>query len=196
MALPGSVYVYQGEELGLWEVEDIPDELRQDPIWQRTGGADPGRDGCRVPLPWSGTSRRSASRRRTRRAEPWLPQPEEWRDLTVEAETGARTRCSSSTARPCASAGRARARRRPDDLAAAADGVLAFDRGASVALRGQPVGRPVELPAHARVLLASGPLDRRPAAAGHGRVAARARFVTLTDGWSRRPPGGPGGVRR
>ena len=55
MALPGSVYMYQGEELGLWEVQDIPDELRQDPIWQRTGGADPGRDGCRVPLPWSGT---------------------------------------------------------------------------------------------------------------------------------------------
>ena len=38
MALPGSVYVYQGEELGLWEVQDIPDELRQDPIWHRTGG--------------------------------------------------------------------------------------------------------------------------------------------------------------
>ena len=55
MALPGSVYIYQGEELGLWEVQDIPDELRQDPIWRRTGGADPGRDGSRVPLPWSGT---------------------------------------------------------------------------------------------------------------------------------------------
>ena len=53
-ALPGSVYVYQGEELGLWEVEDIPDERRQDPIWHRTGGADPGRDGSRVPLPWAG----------------------------------------------------------------------------------------------------------------------------------------------
>ena len=55
MALPGAVYIYQGEELGLWEVQDIPDELRQDPIWARTGGADPGRDGSRVPLPWSGT---------------------------------------------------------------------------------------------------------------------------------------------
>jgi Alpha amylase, catalytic domain len=54
MALPGAVYVYQGEELGLGEVEDILGELRQDPIWHRTGGADPGRDGSRVPLPWSG----------------------------------------------------------------------------------------------------------------------------------------------
>src|SRR6266516_1210395 len=88
MALPGSVYLYQGEELGLWEVEDIPDELRQDPIWHRTGGADPGRDGSRVPLPWSGLeppfgfSLPAASR------EPWLPQPKEWRDLTVEAQSG------------------------------------------------------------------------------------------------------------
>ena len=57
MALPGSVYVYQGEELGLWEVQDIPDERRQDPIWRRTSGADPGRDGARVPLPWSGLER-------------------------------------------------------------------------------------------------------------------------------------------
>jgi len=47
MALPGSVYLYQGEELGLWEVEDLPDEKRQDPIWHRTGGADPGQDGSR-----------------------------------------------------------------------------------------------------------------------------------------------------
>jgi alpha-glucosidase len=55
MALPGAIYIYQGEELGLWEVQDIPDELRQDPIWARTHGADPGRDGSRVPMPWAGT---------------------------------------------------------------------------------------------------------------------------------------------
>ncbi len=70
MALPGSVYVYQGEELGLWEVQDIPDERRQDPIWQRTGGADPGRDGSRVPLPWAGhrAAIRLLAGRRGRRA--------------------------------------------------------------------------------------------------------------------------------
>lgn len=54
LALPGSVYLYQGEELGLPEVEDIPAELLQDPMYFRSGGTDPGRDGCRVPLPWSG----------------------------------------------------------------------------------------------------------------------------------------------
>ena len=48
------MYVYQGEELGLPEVEDIPFERRQDPMWLRSGGVDPGRDGCRIPLPWTG----------------------------------------------------------------------------------------------------------------------------------------------
>ncbi|HWG11813.1 MAG TPA: glycoside hydrolase family 13 protein [Streptosporangiaceae bacterium] len=54
LSLPGTAYVYQGEELGLWEVEDIPDADRQDPMWQRSGHQHLGRDGCRVPLPWSG----------------------------------------------------------------------------------------------------------------------------------------------
>src|SRR5207244_6201463 len=54
MALPGAVYVYQGEELGLPEVEDLPDAVRQDPMFFRSGGDDPGRDGCRVPIPWAG----------------------------------------------------------------------------------------------------------------------------------------------
>ncbi|GAA4206680.1 DUF3459 domain-containing protein [Microbispora amethystogenes] len=82
MALPGSVYVYQGEELGLWEVEDIPDDLREDLIWARSGHTDPGRDGCRVPLPWSGTEPPFGYGT----GEPWLPQPAGWRDLTVEAQ--------------------------------------------------------------------------------------------------------------
>ena len=88
MALPGSVYVYQGEELGLWEVEDIPDERRQDPIWHRTGGADPGRDGSRVPLPWAGQEPPFGFSPPGATGQPWLPQPKEWRELTVEAQTG------------------------------------------------------------------------------------------------------------
>lgn len=76
LALPGSQYLYQGEELGLPEVLDLPDHARQDPSWIRTGGVDVGRDGCRVPLPWTthpesfGFSPPDAS------AAPWLPQPE------------------------------------------------------------------------------------------------------------------------
>ncbi len=56
LALPGSVYLYQGEELGLPEVFDLPAEARQDPIWRRSEGAVRGRDGCRVPLPWIGSA--------------------------------------------------------------------------------------------------------------------------------------------
>ncbi|MEV0071886.1 glycoside hydrolase family 13 protein [Amycolatopsis sp. NPDC050768] len=82
LALPGGVYVYQGEELGLWEVEDIPSELRQDPVWARTDGADPGRDGCRVPLPWSGPAAPFGFGTGT----PWLPQPSSWAEYTASAE--------------------------------------------------------------------------------------------------------------
>ncbi len=55
LALPGSVYLYQGEELGLPEVVDLPDAVLTDPMFRRTGGARRGRDGCRVPLPWTST---------------------------------------------------------------------------------------------------------------------------------------------
>ena len=53
LGLPGSAYLYQGEELGLHEVAEISDDRRQDPTFFRTGGAEIGRDGCRVPLPWT-----------------------------------------------------------------------------------------------------------------------------------------------
>lgn len=85
LALPGSMYIYQGEELGLPEVLDLPDSARQDPAWRRSGGTDGLRDGCRVPIPWSGEAPSygfgpgSAS---------WLPQPAEWAELSVERQQG------------------------------------------------------------------------------------------------------------
>jgi len=85
MALPGSLYVYQGEELGLPEVEDIPYERRRDPMWHRSNGVDPGRDGCRIPLPWSGEGPPygfSPDPTPT-----WLDQPPGWASLTVEAQS-------------------------------------------------------------------------------------------------------------
>jgi alpha-glucosidase len=86
MALPGSMYVYQGEELGLPEVEDIPHDRRQDPMWHRSGGVDPGRDGCRVPIPWSGE--RPPYGFSPEGSEPlWLDQPANWARLTAEAES-------------------------------------------------------------------------------------------------------------
>ena len=83
LALPGGAYVYQGEELGLDEVLDIPDQLRQDPIFARTNGERIGRDGCRVPLPWSGEA---APFGFGPGGTPWLPQPAEWAALSVAAQ--------------------------------------------------------------------------------------------------------------
>ncbi|MCF8530094.1 MAG: glycoside hydrolase family 13 protein [Candidatus Nanopelagicales bacterium] len=82
-ALPGSIYVFQGEELGL-ENADLPDSARQDPVFFRTNGEQLGRDGARVPMPWSGSAPPYGF---STSAEPtWLPQPEDWAELTVEAE--------------------------------------------------------------------------------------------------------------
>ncbi|RJS46593.1 alpha-amylase family glycosyl hydrolase [Nocardioides cavernaquae] len=83
LALPGSAYLYQGEELGLPEAVDIPDEARQDPAWHRTAGERYGRDGCRVPIPWEadapayGFNDTGAS---------WLPQPADWAAYARDAQ--------------------------------------------------------------------------------------------------------------
>ncbi|NJP30242.1 alpha-glucosidase, partial [Microbispora sp. SCL1-1] len=85
LALPGSVYLYQGEEVGLPEVLDMPDEVRQDPTWLRSGPADYGRDGCRVPLPWNAKETAfgfSAS------PQTWLPQPDWFADYAIESQIG------------------------------------------------------------------------------------------------------------
>ena len=86
LALPGGAYVYQGDELGLEEVEDIPEELLQDPTWERSGHVVRGRDGCRVPIPWSGT--RAPYGFGSADNPPWLPQPEGWAAVTAEAQDG------------------------------------------------------------------------------------------------------------
>ena len=85
-ALPGSLYLYQGDELGLDEVE-VPAVEIQDPMHVRSGGIDPGRDGCRVPLPWSGKSQPFGFSPAGASSPPWLTQPAHWADLTVESQT-------------------------------------------------------------------------------------------------------------
>ena len=82
LALPGSVYLYQGEELGLAEVLDLPEETLQDPMWERSGRTQRGRDGCRVPLPWSAADAAFGFTTGT----PWLPQPAAWADLAADRQ--------------------------------------------------------------------------------------------------------------
>ncbi|MBK8448106.1 MAG: glycoside hydrolase family 13 protein [Micropruina sp.] len=85
--LPGSSYVYEGEELGLPEAEDIPAEALQDPVWTMSGHTDKGRDGCRVPLPWTSDGH-SFGFSPEGGAEPWLPQPDEWAELAADVQDG------------------------------------------------------------------------------------------------------------
>jgi alpha-glucosidase len=78
-ALPGSLYLYQGEELGLPEVLDVPADRREDPLFARTNGAEIGRDGCRIPLPWSADEATAFGFSAVAPTDgPWLPQPEGW----------------------------------------------------------------------------------------------------------------------
>ncbi|VEG28881.1 glycoside hydrolase family 13 protein [Actinomyces howellii] len=85
MALPGGLYVYQGDELGLPEVPDIPEDRLADPIARRNRGVDKGRDGCRVPLPWARQG--SSFGFGPEGAEPpYLPQPAGWGAHSVETQ--------------------------------------------------------------------------------------------------------------
>ncbi|GAA1300774.1 alpha-glucosidase [Planotetraspora silvatica] len=84
LALPGSAYIYQGEELGLPEVLDLPEQYLRDP--QRLRDPDSGRDGCRVPLPWTAAGEPPHGFAPPGTAESWLPVPPGWRDLSVEAQ--------------------------------------------------------------------------------------------------------------
>ncbi|MGH3562811.1 MAG: glycoside hydrolase family 13 protein [Mycobacterium sp.] len=82
LALPGVVFIYNGEELGLPDVE-LPDEVLQDPTWKRSGHTERGRDGCRVPIPWDGDAPPFGFSTST---DTWLPMPPEWAALTVEKQ--------------------------------------------------------------------------------------------------------------
>jgi alpha-glucosidase len=152
LALPGAAYLYQGEELGLWEVEDIPEHLLQDPMWHRSGGADPGRDGCRVPLPWSGVEPPFGFTAGT----PWLPQPPAWKGLTVEGQTG--------DPHSMLELYRSALRIRGTGLGGtdlrwlrAGDRVLAFARDPGFTCVVNLSGAPIPLPPHDSVLLSSLP---------------------------------------
>ncbi|WP_155372336.1 glycoside hydrolase family 13 protein [Catellatospora vulcania] len=160
LALPGSAYVYQGEELGLPEVEDIPAELLQDPRWLRSGHTDRGRDGCRVPLPWSGDAKPYGFSPDGAAADPWLPQPASWARLSAAAQTGDRRSMLELYRRAL------HLRRTEPDLGdgpmqwlPAPDGVLHFQRGDGFACLVNLSGAPADLPPYEYLLLTSDPLE-------------------------------------
>lgn len=159
LALPGSVYLYQGEELGLPEVTDLPDRFRQDPVWERSGHRIRGRDGCRVPLPWT-TAGASFGFSSVPASETWLPQPAYFGEFAASAQ-------EHDSASTLSFYRRALALRRSLGLGAGeltweADpdlpvGTLAFRRGAVRVVANVSGAGEVSLPAGATVVLASDP---------------------------------------
>ncbi|MFE7267809.1 glycoside hydrolase family 13 protein [Streptomyces sp. NPDC057592] len=156
LALPGSAYLYQGEELGLPEVTDLPDEARQDPAFARSGETDGFRDGCRVPMPWTvaGPSHGFGT------GGSWLPQPEGWGMLSVEAQMG-----DPDSTLELYRAALALRRRHPglgagdtvqwDD---APDGVLTFRRPGFVCTT-NTADRALTIPLPGRPLLSNSPIE-------------------------------------
>ncbi|MGI9825379.1 glycoside hydrolase family 13 protein [Agromyces sp. Marseille-Q5079] len=161
-ALPGSLYLYQGDELGLPEV-DLPRDVLEDPMHFRSGGVDPGRDGCRVPLPWRGTEApfgfSPPAVAGAASVSPWLPQPADWSTLTVqaqEADPGSMLWLYRLALRI-----RKRERSLGDGSMAwlpSEPGVLAFRRGDDIVNVTNLSGAAVALPDHDRILLSSAPL--------------------------------------
>ncbi|MFJ8948783.1 glycoside hydrolase family 13 protein [Streptomyces sp. NPDC102381] len=169
LALPGSAYIYQGEELGLPDVTDLPDEVRQDPSYFRAEGQDGFRDGCRVPIPWT----REGSSYGFGDGGSWLPQPDTWAELSVEAQTGD----PDSTLEMYRSA--LALRRTTPGLGAgdgvkwhgdAPQGVLHFERS-GFACTVNTTGAAVRIDAPGDVLLASAPVE---VADGHVELPADA----------------------
>jgi alpha-glucosidase len=169
LALPGGAYIYQGEELGLAEVEDLPEELLQDPGWEQSGHTDRGRDGCRVPIPWSGVEPPFGFSPPGAGAPTWLPQPACWRGQTVESQTGDpgstlelyRRALRLRRAHPALGDGTLR-------WLAAPTGALAFARDPGFACVVNLSADPVPAPPQAELVISSGLLEH------DGRVPADA----------------------
>ena len=161
LALPGSAYVYQGEELGLPDVTDLPDAVLQDPTWERSAHSERGRDGCRVPIPWEGDA---PSFGFGPSAATWLPQPPVFGALAVDRQVGVagstlelyRSLLHERRARGLGRAALQWVEGYPDDVLAFA--VTPDDAAAQVVVVLNAGGQPVALPAGHRVVVASGEL--------------------------------------
>lgn len=159
LALPGTVFIYNGQELGLPDV-DLPDEVLQDPTWERSGRTERGRDRCRVPMPWSGDAPPFGF---STSADTWLPMPDDWAALTVERQRNDPESMLSFFRRAIEiRKGRAEFQGGDVDWLSAPKGALIFRRpnlpGESELVCALNAGRrPIALP-RGEVLLASAPL--------------------------------------
>ena len=153
LALPGSTYLYQGDELGLHEVGDLPREALQDPIAVRSGGQWKGRDGCRVPLPWTSDGPSFGFGP----AAPQLPQPSSFAAVAVDRQEA--DPASTLALHRAALALRATFDHVDDASweSSPSDEVLHLSRPGGWHVVTNFAGNPVELPP-GEVILSSGPL--------------------------------------
>ncbi|OIQ81021.1 oligo-1,6-glucosidase [mine drainage metagenome] len=161
LALPGVAYLYQGEELALPEVRDIPESRIADPMWRMSGFTDRGRDGCRVPIPWTKDSSGGfgfSEKKELRPDDAWLPEPAWWGEYSVEVQSS-RTRSTLELYRKALALRRFESGPGEGDLQwiEVDPTLLAFKRGESFACY-LNFGKPFSLPAGAEVLLASAPI--------------------------------------
>jgi len=162
LALPGGAYMYQGEELAVPEVRDIPESRLTDPRWTMSGFKDRGRDGCRVPLPWSSNPAGGfgfSSNEALTPDQAWLPQSPWWGKFSVDSQDGVEGSTLSMYREALA------IRKTEEGLG---DGEMAWiEAGADVVAFARPgnfacyinFGSAIELPANSQVLVASGPVQ-------------------------------------
>ncbi len=161
LALPGGAYVYQGEELALPEVRDIPEDRLTDPRWAMSDHTDRGRDGCRVPIPWTADSTGAfgfSSNPALKPEQAWLPQSHNWGSYAVDIQEDDPSSTLTMYRRALA------IRHEESGLG---DGPMTWlDAGSDVLAFARPgnfacyvnFGDPIELPTGSKILLASGPV--------------------------------------
>lgn len=154
LALPGSAFLYQGEELGLPEVHDLELDDLDDPVWVQSSNTEKGRDGCRVPIPWESDGPSAGFGA----AEPWLPQPEGWASYAASLQDGVEG--STLEVYRAALTLRKQVFAEDEDIEwlAMPDGVLGFRRGSGVCCIVNVSHEAMAMP-EGEILLASSPLD-------------------------------------
>ncbi len=161
LALPGGTYLYQGEELAVPEVRDIPEDRLTDPRWKMSGYLDRGRDGCRVPMPWTSNSAGAfgfSTNASLKPEQAWLPQSSWWGQYAVDTQDGVEGSTLSMYRKALAiRKGEEGLGDGPMEWIEAGADVVAFKRPGNFACYIN-FGAAIELPSNSQILVASGPI--------------------------------------
>jgi alpha-glucosidase len=176
LALPGGTYLYQGEELAVPEVRDIPEDRLTDPRWKMSGYSDRGRDGCRVPMPWTSNPAGAfgfSTNASLKPEQAWLPQSPWWGKYAVDTQDGVEGSTLTMYRKALAiRKGEEGLGDGPMEWIEAGVDVVAFERPGNFACYIN-FGAAIELPSSSQILVASGPIS------GHTLPTDTAAWVRL-----------------